>query len=340
MTGMALNRNVSIDVARGILITCVVVGHAIQKCNGMYPTDYLQSVIATFQMALFFAISGYVSCLSGKSASLGMLARRTKRLLVPYVSWVILLWILQGGHLTELPYRILHSEFWFLRVLLLVVLVAAISEILEHMLCRKWAGLVTRVCVRTSLLILFAIACEKFLQQVAFSHYLLCYMIGMVAYQGKLHIGFEKVRMILKAAVPIFFFQVILFRYIPSSAVGIWRHLMAISGGLTVCCLAHYVSEGLSKDHFVVRCLSYLGVMSLAIYAIHWNLFFVISKLPFALGHTNKLIFYLVSLSVGATWVFLSVLIGRILNMIPVISELMLGMNSKVYCSRGGEGVK
>ena len=334
MAGIDNNRNVSIDVARGILITCVVVGHAIQKCNGMYPTDYLQSVIATFQMALFFAISGYVACLSGKSASVGVLARRTRRLLVPYISWVVLLCIVKGSDLNELPYKLLHSEFWFLRVLLLVVIVANVSEIIERQLCRKWAGRLTCVCVRTSLLIIFAAACEKFLQQGAFSHYLVCYMIGVVAYQGVLHIEFRKVLMMMKAAVPIFICQMILFRYIPHGAVGVWRHLMAISGGLTVCCCAHLISKWLSRDHFVIKSLSYLGVMSLAIYAIHWNLFFVIGRLPFEVVEANKLLFYLAAFSLSAIWMLMSVLIGRILNVIPVMSELMIGMDNKTYCFR------
>ena len=51
---MLSNRIAYLDVLRGIAIVCVVLGHAIQKCNCMVPTDGVQSIIATFQMALFF----------------------------------------------------------------------------------------------------------------------------------------------------------------------------------------------------------------------------------------------------------------------------------------------
>ena len=122
---MLSNRIAYLDVLRGIAIVCVVLGHAIQKCNCMVPTDGVQSIIATFQMALFFAISGYVSCLSD-AEPLIVLKRRVFRLLVPYLSWVILLCGVQCKW-SDLPRMILNSQFWFLRVLFLTSAIVVVS---------------------------------------------------------------------------------------------------------------------------------------------------------------------------------------------------------------------
>ena len=119
-------RNEFWDSVRGALMLIVVFGHALQRCNGMDPNDPLQLVIRTFQMKGLMFVSGYVFAYS-RADDLGKyMLSKVRRLLVPYVLWVIPVWLaLALAHTFPLtPQSLLkelvQSNFWFLRILFLI----------------------------------------------------------------------------------------------------------------------------------------------------------------------------------------------------------------------------
>ena len=79
-----MNRDKSLDIARGLCIILVVVGHYIPESA---PSWYvaINKAIYAFHMPAFMFISGYVYLLSLKKDSyVTFFAKKFKRLLIPY----------------------------------------------------------------------------------------------------------------------------------------------------------------------------------------------------------------------------------------------------------------
>jgi|GEM_PF-3344836 len=97
-----MNRDKSLDIARGLCIILVVVGHYIPESA---PSWYvaINKAIYAFHMPAFMFISGYVYLLSLKKDSyVTFLAKKFKRLLIPYfvVSTIVIsLKILSQSHM-------------------------------------------------------------------------------------------------------------------------------------------------------------------------------------------------------------------------------------------------
>ena len=329
---MLSKRDAYVDVLRGIAIICVAFGHAIQKCNCMIPTDSVQSIIATFQMALFFAISGYVSCYSD-AEPLMVLKRRVFRLLVPYLSWVILLCAVQSKW-GDLPHLILNSQFWFLRVLFLVSIVVTVSVAIGRKLlnANKKSFL-----VGTGVLVaILGCGVEYALGQRALTHYLVCYVMGILAFYLTRRQREWPFRIMLKSSVVIFALQCICWRYIPSGMVSAWRHLMALSGSLSMCYCSCLICDSLAERNVLTRTLSLLGRESLSIYAVHWNVFFLLFPLPLVVQVENRFLFYVSSILVCIVWLLASVGAAYVLRKVPMLSELFLGERHAVGVKDAG----
>lgn len=95
-----------VDILKGIAIICVVFEHACERTNvyiqmdGIY-LDIVRHIIMTFQMAIFFCISGYLFGLFEKEklerGDITDLSRFLKRkiidLLIPYTIFGVLIWL-------------------------------------------------------------------------------------------------------------------------------------------------------------------------------------------------------------------------------------------------------
>ena len=101
---MICERVVWIDVARGIGILLVMLGHLI-------PISYFKVWIYSFHIPLFFFISGLVFRYDAKVSFHDFIVKKAKGLLVPYISFAIILLI------TDQLYQILHiakpSPVWW-----------------------------------------------------------------------------------------------------------------------------------------------------------------------------------------------------------------------------------
>lgn len=114
------NRFVHIDVARGIAIILVVLGHCCQS------TDIpLNRVILSFHMPLFFFLSGVFAKSETAKTIIGGAFLKAKKLLIPQVTLsvtIILLrgsiWLSEGNNLSGFNFLACFG-FWFLPVLFL-----------------------------------------------------------------------------------------------------------------------------------------------------------------------------------------------------------------------------
>lgn len=93
---MAKARQLDFDVARGIAIILVVLGHALVGAvaflgDGPFPR-FLLLTIYTFHMPVFFLVTGMLTA-GAKRIELGKIGRRASlRIAYPYVIWSVVLW--------------------------------------------------------------------------------------------------------------------------------------------------------------------------------------------------------------------------------------------------------
>lgn len=147
------SREVWIDVAKGLGIIAVVLGH----------TDHpVVKYIYWFHMPLFFALSGYLFKPVEDSAMIGTwIRKRTSQLLIPYASFMIVLlaaWYLQhppvsavkvghdllgiasGGRSIPREFIGLYAPFWFITCLYA-------TQILFMLITHKWKSTIVRIAV-------------------------------------------------------------------------------------------------------------------------------------------------------------------------------------------------
>ena len=133
-------RNVSLDIAKGILIFLVVWGHSIQMGfgygygeAGLYMQDVIYRGIYSFHMPLFMAISGYLFYYSNEKPIGEVLFSKLKSIGIPYLTYCTITVLLlapfkQMGEAESFVIDTYANGYWFLTsVLLNCFLVALIS---------------------------------------------------------------------------------------------------------------------------------------------------------------------------------------------------------------------
>lgn len=125
MLNVKKERDISLDVIKGLLIILVVLGHSIQRNISNYEDNVIFSVIYSFHMPMFMFISGYIAIFT-KKFDFNLLKKKVSTLLIPFVIWTIISAIeryLKGidsiyGYLISLFIQP-DSGLWFLWVLFL-----------------------------------------------------------------------------------------------------------------------------------------------------------------------------------------------------------------------------
>lgn len=129
-------RNVAVDVLRGIAILMVVLGHTMSGCTLNSENTFLFRVIWSLQMPLFMLISGYVTkyskpIVSGK-ALLRLLKKRSLSYLIPWIGMDGrgARFSLGESSYLDIPWLLWHmdSGYWFLFSLWTITVIFAASQ--------------------------------------------------------------------------------------------------------------------------------------------------------------------------------------------------------------------
>lgn len=131
---MSRRREIWIDIAKGIGIIAVVAGH-----TGF---DFFHHYFFWFHMPLFFILSGYLyKPVNNRPSLISWIKRRTKQLLIPYISFGLLISLLiymgNGNHsllinnILNLLYsgqqvKLIFTVFWFILTLYITQLLFAL----------------------------------------------------------------------------------------------------------------------------------------------------------------------------------------------------------------------
>lgn len=122
------NRFFWVDCLKVFAISLVVLGHSVQTLDVDYQQNILFRYIYSFHMPLFMFISGYLSYRGKEGITFRTVKKRFFQLLVPFVSFPILLCLLKGK--ADSIFSVLISTFyttdtglWFLHALFFIVLI-------------------------------------------------------------------------------------------------------------------------------------------------------------------------------------------------------------------------
>lgn len=137
-------RDVSLDIAKGILIFLVVWGHSIQMGfgygygeSGLYMRDAIYRGIYSFHMPLFMAISGYLFYYSNKKPFGKVISSKLKSIGIPYITYCTLLVLalapsLKMGGAKSVIFETYKNGFWFLTSVLLNCMIVAVVTIISR----------------------------------------------------------------------------------------------------------------------------------------------------------------------------------------------------------------
>ena len=298
-------RDTFLDIAKGLAIILVIVGHVIQGSSENFDDLLWFRVIYSFHMPLFVFLSGAVAALAFQSDSVQhgiraalhqaktKIAKAVVRLLLPFVSWCVINQLIY--HHSDsvisaliLAFRRPDTALWFLLAIFYCIVLVALFNIFFSVIYRlstrgvlkgaaKWIcdG---RVQIALMMLIWWLIR-EHTPRGAGFSlirPYFIYYVLG---------IGFYKY-LYLKIStwkyLPAWLIFIILIPFwsrtaadnidgvtwIPMELSYFYAGLVALSGSFLILGIAKWISETNIKllKSFMILC----GQLSLGIYAIHY----------------------------------------------------------------------
>lgn len=119
---MIKERNISLDIIRGAAAFMVVFTHIIQL-YGDSSNNIVNNVFLALQMPLFMMVSGYTSKygkpIETASQLISKIAKRSRLLLLPWLSWSLLVYIVYKSdvpffeHVSYVTYH-MEGAYWFL----------------------------------------------------------------------------------------------------------------------------------------------------------------------------------------------------------------------------------
>lgn len=317
-------RLTELDLLRGLAILLVVFGHAMQRCTDMVPTHPLQILLATFWMPLFFIIAGFSEGLSCGTS----LTKKAKKLLLPYFVWTQILYVHElwcgagysvGGHLEAT----FCSQFWFLRLLFAIWLpVWAFRTLFVRLPEGLPRALRVALAAGGSAVALVGVANIPGCCSVV--HYIPLFLLGVLIERTYARID-QKMRLGVVAILSfVYFVQCVWVCSHDMKISWVLDKSMALTGSafaLAVVCLGF---SRLKRDGCACRFLMYAGRNSLALYALHWCLFFWLGLLsvPQWFGRCETLI---AACGVFVIWCGLSVVLDCLLSRVLLLRVFLLG---------------
>jgi fucose 4-O-acetylase-like acetyltransferase len=333
-------RDAFLDIAKGLAIILVVIGHVIQGSAENFDDLLWFRVIYSFHMPLFVFLSGAVAAIAfqadsvqeGIKSSLHQakvkISKAAVRLLLPFVAWCIINQLIY--HHSDsvmlaliLAFRRPDTALWFLLAIFYCIVLAALFNILFSALYKLSTrvgikGFANWICdgrFQIVLMVLIWWAIREHTPRGAglslIRPYFIYYALGLGFYK------FLYPKLSNWKYLPALFVFILLIPFwsrtaddnidgvtiIPIGVTYFYAGLVALSGSFLILGLAKWISETNVKPikSFLILC----GQLSLGIYAIHY----------FFLAYSPKVIAPLL----------MSVTLAYLINRIPVLKTALLG---------------
>ena len=342
MTNIQL-RDQFLDIAKGLAIILVVVGHVIQGSAEKFDDLLWFRVIYSFHMPLFVFLSGSVAAIAFRperiQSGMLMVAKQVKtritkasiRLLIPFISWCVInqLFYHHSDSIVSavlLAFRRPDTALWFLLAIFYCILLACLFDIafagiyqlLQRCHLDRASHWIAEGRIQIVLIILIWWAIREHTPRGAglslIRPYFIYYMLGIGFYRylyPKMDVWkYLPAIAIFMAAVPFWdrtnannILALEGISFIPEQLTYFYAGVVALSGSFVMIGLAKAIFY--LRPNFFKRFLILSGQLSLGIYAMHY----------YFLEYSPKIIAPLV----------LGILLSTILNKLPVIRTLLLG---------------
>ena len=336
------NRDSFLDIAKGLAIILVIVGHVVQGSANNFDDLLGFKIIYSFHMPLFIFLSGAVSAITfdSRAATQGLshislvswqkIKKAAIRLLIPFVAWCILNQLIYhhaDGVISALvlAFRRPDTALWFLLAIFYCIVLTSVFQIFFALILwtlqflrvnsAKVQELFSGEIIQITLMILLWWAIKRHFPHGAglalLKPYFIYYVMGLGFYkltQGYFSHGFTLLSGAVFAFLVPFWLRTAEYQYmglivLPYAALYFYAGIVAISGiGLFLGCARIITSSNIKV---LKKFLILCGQLSLGIYAIHY----------FFLTYSPKIIAPLL----------LSISISFLLNKIKFLRTIFLG---------------
>lgn len=287
------NRNITVDVIRGIAMLFVIMGHTLSGITSDYQESFFYNIIWTLQMPLFMIISGYVTKFSkaicDKKTFCMFIKKRTISYLVPLLVWTIIRGVIfQSKQFLDPVYLLWHmdSGYWFLSSLWTICMFFGISNFLASVISKN-----NKTIVRIALTLLFMICGSGLLASIGLAvgwgffgiklslyytpFFAIGYVFGALADKEKARCIVVIRDIVIMVATAIYFFLIVRNNF-ALVGDGIKDTILRFTASLVGCIMffgwgSKFISS-IGSNNCICRSLLWIGVHSLDIYLVHYLL--------------------------------------------------------------------
>lgn len=273
------NRNPILDAMKGVGILLVVWGHV--------PSHGMVNHFGGFKMHLFMIISGYLAYSHDRSNDLIWLKNKVRRLLIPFIVWVIIqmysVYKLDFEQCADFVRKVIQSpdaSYWYLFTLFeMCVLLTACNYLIAKLKIERYDGIVYLLCV-CLFNVLFWKVHFQYLGTYLLSLYLLSFLLGYYMHKHSLTVKFRRIienrwlwMLVCLISVPLFLkfdpdkFTDIVYSYLP---FGFGRTMFRASIRIIIPLLGVYFSYVFIRvlPKSITRIVGFIGGYTLEIYVL------------------------------------------------------------------------
>lgn len=327
-----------IDCLRGFGMILVVYQHILVIGLPEIGSSWLNDIIITFRMPLFFFISGYVSY-KHNILNWGIIKKtiykKLRGQLLPTIfifSTCILIYDL------DLKENILHFSkrgYWFT----LVAFEIYIVYLLVSWSITKIRNLNTKLLILSAFAITISIGCSKIftidwnndpLSLGNFIQYFIYFIAGIIAKAktNNLHILIED---------KYFTFILFIIAFVLPTFLNLSKSIVIISRVISIYSIFYKYRSFFDTNKKLSIGLSVIGKNTLAIYFLHYFLLFKMTHLQDFLNQTACvndtnaiwILVFIICIGISIVLCYICIIIKKIIDVFPIVSQLYFGPNTK-----------
>jgi fucose 4-O-acetylase-like acetyltransferase len=329
------------DSIRGFSMILVVVSHVLIRMGIGEYDSVLGSIIRTFNLPLFFFISGFFAYRALERWNSAMVANTLRRKICSQIVCPILFFALTAYIENHDCFGWIHYGFggyWFTIVLFQIYVIYLLSTLLARLLKKHWLVDVVMVTMSLVLLgVLIFFRCDSQLWHVlsynSFTKFFQFFTFGMLAKKYFTKFSEFISTDIVKTVIILSYIGFLILSFcegfntrFPIAYQAVHDILVRYAGLLIVFIMFFNHKAYFEGDSKACVCLRFIGRRTLDIYMIHYLLLPNIQYMQAYLSDGNLIVFQLfISLAVSAIIIAISLVLSQVLRSSKYLSSILFG---------------